>query len=212
VNHYGLKEKKTMKIELPVGSRNLVPFQGIAMPLDVATDTPVQFQNYETQETVPYSRKLIFTRSAVEAALGSIIGMGVCIETQNFNGHAPRSKVGLISESWIERNELHLRGYLYGLDFPDCVEKLAQLRNTVGMCPAFRDLIAVPTADPETLAVTGLTFTGCAILTRRSAHFRCTTARLLPHQIYRWPCKQPNCREFVHGEAQGYCPAHQPKR
>ena len=96
-----------MKIELPnLGHRNLVPFEGIGMLLDVPTDTPMQFINYDTQETDAHSQKLIFKRSAVEAALPTILGMAVCVEAQNFNGHAPRSKVGLTTEAWIEGKAL----------------------------------------------------------------------------------------------------------
>jgi hypothetical protein len=201
----------TMKIELPnIGHRNLVPWEGVGLLLDVPTDTPMQFINYDTQETDAHSQKLIFKRSAVEVALPTILGMGVCIEAQNFNGHAPRSKVGLVTEAWIEGNELRLRGFLYGLDFPDVVDKLATLRNTLGMCPAFRDLVAEPTADPETLVITALAFTGVAILARRTAHFGATTVRLLPESSYRWPCKEPKCPAFVHGTTQGFCSTHQP--
>jgi hypothetical protein len=204
-------KEKTMKLLVPeIGHRNAVPFEGVALFVDVPTDRAGHFTHADTRQTVE-AQRVLFKRSAVEQALPSLLGMAVCADETNFAGQANRNKVGFISEAWIEGNELRLRGFLYGLDFPDLIEAMKTMRNKLGMCPAYRDfIIEYPTEpNPEVIEMRELLFTGVAILKKVKAGFDRTSVRLLP-QSFKWPCLLDGCGKFTVGAVRVFCPEHEP--
>ena len=68
------------------------------------------------------SHRIVLTREATEAALPTLIGMGVNAHSTLMR-HEPARKCGIITDAEIIDNRLHVRGYLYELDFPLIVER-----------------------------------------------------------------------------------------
>jgi hypothetical protein len=204
----------TMKIELPeIGHRNLVPVEICAMYVDKPVDAKPHFTDYDAKKTAESddgAPKLVFKRSAVEEALPSIIGMGLNAQEGALEGHAIRSKVGIITEAWIsESNGVMIRGFVYGFDYPDMVQAIKTLRNKIGACPSYANIVVdLPEEEkPTVMYVNSLLFTGCAILQKKNCAFEGTSVRIL-QKSYRWPCKETHCPHFMNGEVQGFCSLH----
>jgi hypothetical protein len=206
-----------MRIEMPnIGHRNAVPFEGIAMFVDTPLDGKIHWTSSETKQVVESPNdapKLVFRREAAERALPSFLGMGICAQEGSLENHAIRSKVGFISEAFIEGNAVMIRGFIYGVDYPDMVDAIKKLRTKLGMCVKFADMVGEwPTElKPEFGYITDFLVSGVAILHRTKCGFSGTTVRILP-QSYKWACAESGCPHFMNGEVQGFCSEHQPKR
>ena len=204
-----------MKIELPeIGHRNLVPFEAVAMYVDKPVDAKPHFTDYDAKkvaESDDGAPKLVFKRSAILEALPSLIGTGVNAQEGALENHAIRSKIGIVTEAFIEGNAVMIRGYIYGFDYPDVVQAIKTLRNKLGACPAFANIVVdFPEEEkPANMFVNSLLFTGCAILQKKNCAFEGTSVRI-SQKSYKWPCKETHCPHFMNGEVQGFCPAHQP--
>lgn len=64
-------------------------------------------------------------REAARAALPSLLGMAVDYAPK-WDGHNARAKCGIITEANVIGNQLRVRGYLFGRDFPEVVQQLRQ--------------------------------------------------------------------------------------
>jgi hypothetical protein len=200
----------TNRIELPdIGHRNLVGFEATAMFADVPTDRPAHVTDADAKQVVE-GQKYLFPRAAIEKALPSLLGMPVCAQEVTLNVHAPRSVVGAVTEAWLEGTELKIRGHIWSLLFPDCIEAITKMRTRLGACPSYRDLIIeVPTEEkPEVIVVRELCFTGLALMKKVLCGFERTSVRLLP-ALHRWPCAEAGCPKFIVGAVRVFCPDHQ---
>jgi hypothetical protein len=142
-----------MAVRIPPvkGHPNRVDFEGVLTLVDAASDrAPAGAKGH----------RVMLTREAAEAALPSLLGMGVDYRP-GWDGHDAKRKIGLITEANVEGRKLTVRGYLYGRDFPEATEdaQVADLRA-------------------EIWKLTRATFTGAAILLREKAAYRGTSFRL----------------------------------
>jgi len=121
--------------------------------------------------------RVILTRDAARAALPSLLGMAVDYAPK-WDGHDARAKCGIITEADVIGNQLRVRGYLFGRDFPEVVQQLRQNESGhMGMSYELADAhVADMRADVWTL--TRATFTGAAILLREKAAYRDTSFHL----------------------------------
>jgi len=167
-----------LKLNLPeIEHRNFVPYEGIAAFIDKASERPAHLVNFETEQ-IEEGAPISFTRAAVEAALPTLLGMGLCFQEGSYQNHAPRSKCGLITEAWVEGDELRIRGFIYGLDFPDVVAELQKNYRHLALCPMMRDLEIDPKTLPELFSVLKMTFTGVALMRAGTTGFDGTTIRI----------------------------------
>jgi hypothetical protein len=188
-------ELESMAIEMPVvaGHPNREPFRGVLTLVGVVSDkAPAGARGH----------RVVLTRAAAEAALPSLLGMGLDY-SPSFDRHDSRRKVGVITGAEIAGREVELRGYLYAKDFPEIVREIAkgsdrpawqaagrpQIRNPglsrsmqasrtrLGMSYEIADArVADVRANIWTL--TQVTFTGAAILRRDKAAYRDTWIEL----------------------------------
>lgn len=194
-----------MKLTLPdIQHRGLVPFEGTCLFVDTPTDKPGHINDYELNQHVEVPH-FVFKRSAVEAALPTLLGMAVCADEQ-LELHAIKNKIGVVTEVRLDGAELKISGVLWGLDFPFIVEEIVKRQDALGMCPAFRDMTTDLETTPEAIILNGLIFTGVAILNRANCGFSKTSVRMLPHH-YKRPCQEDNCTVMVQSPSV-YCPVH----
>jgi hypothetical protein len=111
-------ELKSMAVAMPEvrGHPNRRAFQGVLTMVDVPSERP------------PSGAKghlVVLTRRAAEAALPSLLGMGVDYSPA-LDKHDVRCKVGVITRAEIVGRNVELGGYLFARDFPEIVEEIAK--------------------------------------------------------------------------------------
>ena len=178
-----------MSIELPAVARhpNRLPFRGVLTLVDAASDrAPAGARGH----------RVLLTRTAAEAALPSLLGMGLDY-TPSLDGHDARRKIGIITEAFVapasgrlsrgrparaaasetlattaaETAALHVCGYLFAKDFSDVVRELRAAGNrTLGMSYEIADA-RVADVSASVWTLTDVTFTGAAILRRDKAAY-----------------------------------------
>lgn len=161
---------ESMAIELPVVEHhpNREPFRGVLTMVDVASDrAPAGARG----------RRVVLLRTAAEAALASLIGMGLDY-APSLDRHDAQRKVGVITSAEIVGRNLEVGGYLFGRDFPNVVDEIrASRRKILGMSYELTDAeVADPRADIWVLRK--VTFTGAALLRRDKAAYRNTWIEL----------------------------------
>ena len=151
-----------MKLKLPeIEHCNLFPFEGIATYIDRVSDRPVHVDNYEAKTNFE-GPKILFTRAAVENALPTLLGVGLCCQPEIPEHSVPRSNCGVITEAWIDGDQLKIRGFVYGLQFPEVVAEME--KNPLVLCPSMRGTLFDHTKLPELISVLHTTFTSVSIL------------------------------------------------
>ncbi len=168
-------ELESMAIEMPrvVGHPNRVGFRGVLTLVDEASDKPPAGAR---------GHRVLLTRAAAEAALPSLLGMGVDY-TPLLDRHDARRKVGVITRADIVGRQLELSGYLYGKDFPELVremEKVGRMLHAgqaLGMSYEISDA-RIADMKAQIWTLTHVTFTGAAILRREKAAYTKTWVEL----------------------------------
>lgn len=170
-------ELESMAIEMPVVEEhpNREPFRGVLTLVDVASDRPPAGSR---------GHRVVLTRAAAEAALPSLLGMGLGY-SPGFERHDTRRKVGVITRAEIVGRKLELGGYLFAKDFPEIVEQIRGLASlgadgchtVLGMS---YEVAEVQVADMRSTiwTLTRVVFTGAAVLRREKAAYRETWIEL----------------------------------
>jgi|SRR5580704_849487 hypothetical protein len=114
-------ELKSMAVAMPevAGHPNRAAFSGVLTMVDVAS------------QRAPSGAKghlVMLTRHAAQAALPSLLGMGLDY-SPGLDRHDVRRKVGVITRAEIVGRNLELGGYLFAKDFPEIVEEIAKSRS-----------------------------------------------------------------------------------
>lgn len=147
---------------------NRVPFEGVLTVVDEASTRPPSGAR---------GHRVILTRAAAREALPSLLGMAVDYAPK-WDGHDARAKCGIITEADVIGNQLRVRGYLFGRDFPEVVQQLRQKESGhMGMSYELADA-HVADIHAEVWTLTRATFTGAAILLREKAAYPDTLFRL----------------------------------
>lgn len=150
------------------GHPNRAPFEGILTVVNVASDkAPAGARGH----------RVILTREAAQAALPSLLGMGVDYRP-GWDGHDARRKIGVLTEADVVGQRLLVRGYLYGRDFPEAARSIqAHAPEAMGMSYELANA-RVEDLRAEIWKLTRVTFTGAAILLREKAAYRATSFRM----------------------------------
>jgi len=150
------------------GHPNRVPFEGVLTVVNVASDkAPAGARGH----------RVMLTREAAQAALPSLLGMGVDYRP-GWDGHDARRKIGVLTEADLIGQRLVVSGYLYGRDFPEAARSIqAQAPETMGMSYELANARVVD-LRAEVWKLIRVTFTGAAILLREKAAYRATSFRM----------------------------------
>jgi hypothetical protein len=118
--------------------------------------------------------RVVLRKCAAEAALPSLLGMAVAF-TERWDGHDARAKCGILTHASIDGQQLKVRGYLYGRDYPE-VERGIDAHGEQAMGMSY-ELANAQVADMRASVwqLDRVTFTGAAILLREKAAYRGTS-------------------------------------
>jgi hypothetical protein len=109
---------ESMAVAMPevVGHPNRTPFRGVLTMVDVAS---------QRAPSGARGHLVMLTKKAAEAALPSLLGMGLDY-SPTLDRHDVRCKVGVITSADIVGRNIKLGGYLYARDFPEIVQEIAK--------------------------------------------------------------------------------------
>jgi len=155
-------------VKNPAKHKNRIPFEGLLTRLDAPSDKAPSGAR---------GHRVILTTGAAEAALGSLIGMAVSFKAA-WDGHDARQKCGVITEAFIEGDELRVAGHIYAHDFPDVFAQMSKPNVNLGMSYEMVDARVENMTSPI-WTLTEVTFTGAAILLRNKAAYRSTRINLM---------------------------------
>jgi hypothetical protein len=178
-------ELESMAIEMPLvaGHPNREPFRGVLTLVDVVSDRAPSGSR---------GHRVVLTRVAAEAALASLLGMGLDY-APSLDRHDARRKIGVITRADIVGKQLQLSGYLFAKDFPEIVREIGSMNgmsrgqssqgqinhatSTLGMSYEITDA-RIADMRSTVWTLTHATFTGAAVLRRDKAAYQDTWIEL----------------------------------
>ena len=109
---------ESMAVAMPEveGHPNRAAFRGVLTVVDLPSQRAPSGSN---------GRRVVLTKAAAEAALPSLMGMGLDY-APTFDQHDARRKVGVITSAEVVGRNLEVGGYLYAKDFPDIVAEVGR--------------------------------------------------------------------------------------
>ena len=174
---------ESMAIEMPAvyGHPNRAKFRGVLTIVDVASDK---------SPSGARGHRVLLTRRAAEAAIPSLMGMGLDYSPA-LDRHDARRKIGVITRAEIVGREIELGGFLFARDFPEIVQEIGSGRASASSLPgqtnADRNCSApalgmsyeitdalVEDITARVWVLNRVTFTGAAILRRDKAAYGST--------------------------------------
>jgi hypothetical protein len=181
---------ESMAIAMPTvqGHPNRAGFRGVLTIVDVASDkSPAGARGH----------RVLLTRRAAEAAISSLMGMGLDYSPA-LDRHDARRKIGVITRAEIVGRVIEVGGFLYARDFPEIVaeigkpgragasgsveaenadRKVRSSRAGLGMSYEITDAL-VEDITASVWVLNRVTFTGAAVLRRDKAAYRSTWIEL----------------------------------
>jgi hypothetical protein len=165
-------ELESMAIQMPVVDQhpNREAFRGVLTLVDVASDKPPAGAR---------GHRVVLTRAAAEAALPSLLGMGLDY-APSLDRHDTRRKVGVITRAEIVGKDLELGGHLFARDFPEIVKEIGKSGKSQNRRPVSTQSLGMSyeIADARVADIrssiwtlTHVTFTGAAVLRRDKAAY-----------------------------------------
>jgi len=177
---------ESMAIAMPTvhGHPNRAGFRGVLTIVDVASDK---------SPSGARGHRVLLTRRAAEAAIPSLMGMGLDYSPA-LDRHDARRKIGVITRADIVGRVIEVGGFLYARDFPEIVKEIGRPRRPgaavcAGPESADRNVRATRTGLGMSYEITDalveditasvwvlsrVTFTGAAVLRRDKAAY-CST-------------------------------------
>jgi hypothetical protein len=163
---------ESMAIEMPAvhGHPNRAAFRGVLTSVDVASDK---------SPSGARGHRVLLTRRAAEAAIPSLMGMGLDY-SPGLDRHDARRKIGVITRADIVGRTIEVGGFLYARDFPEVVAEIGRpasaagtSRAGLGMSYEIADAL-VEDIKANVWVLNRVTFTGAAVLRRDKAAY-CST-------------------------------------
>jgi hypothetical protein len=177
---------ESMAIEMPAvhGHPNRAGFRGVLTIVDVASDKAPSGAR---------GHRVLLTRRAAEAAIPSLMGMGLDYSPA-LDRHDARRKIGVITRADIVGRVIEVGGFLYARDFPEIVKEIGRPQRTgaslsagpesgdrkvrvgrsgLGMSYEITDAL-VEDITASVWVLNRVTFTGAAVLRRDKAAY-CST-------------------------------------
>jgi hypothetical protein len=173
---------ESMAIEMPAvhGHPNRAGFRGVLTIVDVASDKAPSGAR---------GHRVLLTRRAAEAAIPSLMGMGLDYSPA-LDRHDARRKIGVITRAEIVGRVIEIGGFLYARDFPEIVAEIGWPGRTgaavsasrvaragLGMSYEITDAL-VEDITASVWVLNRVTFTGAAVLRRDKAAYRSTWIEL----------------------------------
>jgi hypothetical protein len=181
---------ESMAIAMPAvhGHPNRAEFRGVLTIVDVASDK---------SPSGARGHRVLLTRRAAEAAMPSLMGMGLDYSPA-LDRHDARRKIGVITRAEIVGRVIEVGGFLYARDFPEIVAEIGRprrrgaavsagpeitrgdgraSRSGLGMSYEITDAL-VEDITASVWVLNRVTFTGAAVLRRDKAAYSSTWIEL----------------------------------
>jgi hypothetical protein len=175
---------ESMAIAMPAvhGHPNRAEFRGVLTIVDVASDK---------SPSGARGHRVLLTRRAAEAAMPSLMGMGLDYSPA-LDRHDARRKIGVITRAEIVGRVIEVGGFLYARDFPEIVAEIGRPRRRgaavsagpeitsgsgLGMSYEITDAL-VEDITASVWVLNRVTFTGAAVLRRDKAAYSSTWIEL----------------------------------
>ncbi len=181
---------ESMAIEMPAvhGHPNRTGFRGVLTVVDAASDkSPAGARGH----------RVLLTRGAAEAAIPSLLGMGLDYSPA-LDRHDARRKIGVITRAEIVGRAIEVGGFLYARDFPEIVAEIGRPGRTNASACAGRESVErnaytaraglgmsyeitdalVEDITASVWVLNRVTFTGAAVLRRDKAAYYSTWIEL----------------------------------
>jgi hypothetical protein len=157
---------KAMSLDIPavIDHPNRMPFSGVLTRVGVPSDKAPHGSN---------GKRVLLTADAAEAAIPSLLGMGVDL-TADLDGHDAQKKIGVITAAHIDGDALLIEGFIYAADFPKEALSINVKQAELGFSFEAQNL-AVESVDTDPLVVKSCVFTGAAILMKDAAAYQTTS-------------------------------------
>ena len=174
---------ESMAIVMPTvhGHPNRAEFRGVLTIVDVASDK---------SPSGARGHRVLLTRGAAEAAIPSLMGMGLDYSPA-LDRHDAQRKIGVITRAEIVGRRIEVGGFLYARDFPEIVAEIGRPARTgasvsagagrnvrasragLGMSYEITDAL-VEDIKASVWVLNRVTFTGAAVLRKDKAAY-CST-------------------------------------
>jgi len=181
---------ESMAIDMPMvlGHPNRAGFRGVLTVVDVASDK---------SPSGARGHRVLLTRGAAEAAIPSLMGMGLDY-SPSLDRHDARRKIGVITRAEIVGRVIEVGGFLYARDFPEIVKEIGKPKSRMasvmagmksergntraahvklGMSYEITDAL-VEDIKASVWVLNRVTFTGAAVLRRDKAAYASTWIEL----------------------------------
>jgi hypothetical protein len=181
---------ESMAIDMPMvlGHPNRAGFRGVLTVVDVASDK---------SPSGARGHRVLLTRGAAEAAIPSLMGMGLDY-SPSLDRHDARRKIGVITRAEIVGRVIEVGGFLYARDFPEIVKEIGKPKSQMasamagmksersntraahvklGMSYEITDAL-VEDIKASVWVLNRVTFTGAAVLRRDKAAYASTWIEL----------------------------------
>lgn len=142
---------------------NKMPFKGVLCKIDEPSDAPPSGAR---------GRRSFISHEVAEKSIESLLGMAVDF-TPDFDGHDRQNKIGIITEAYIESNNIIIEGFLYSADFPEETKRIQAEKNLMGLSYEAQGY-TMPMGD-DLVAWETCFFTGAAILYKDRAAYTTTS-------------------------------------
>ena len=142
---------------------NRLPFRGILTQIDEPSTRPPNGSS---------GHRVLIPRAVAEQAIPSLMGMPIDCSL-GLKDHDKKTVIGVITGAEIQGNDLVVVGHLLAKNFPEEIAEIQSRKTQLGMSYEISN-VHVEDVDAEIWTLTGLQFTGAAILYKHAAAYQHT--------------------------------------
>lgn len=155
---FGAAHLSFSSIELEDENPNKMPFNGVLLLVDVPSTKPPHGSR---------GHRILVPKSVAKKRLSGLVGMGLNYEP-SLQSHAPRRKVGVITEAWLDGDKVRVKGIVYKKDFPEVESDFK--RGRLGMSMELAN-VYVRDEKADVWYLEDFHFTGATVLMKDAAAY-----------------------------------------
>lgn len=137
---------------------NRMPFTGTLLIVDAPSTKPPHGSR---------GHRILVPKAVAKKRLSGLVGMGLNYEP-NLESHAPRRKVGVITEVWMSGDKVEVKGFVYAKDFPEVKQDFKQ--GKLGMSMELAN-VYVKDEHADVWYLEDFHFTGATVLKKDAAAY-----------------------------------------
>lgn len=155
---FGAAHVSFASVDMEDENPNRMPFDGVLLIVDAPSTKPPHGSR---------GHRILVPKAVAKKRLSGLVGMGLNYEP-NLESHAPRRKVGVITEVWMSGDEVKVKGFVYAKDFPEVKQDFKQGR--LGMSMELAN-VYVKDEHADVWCLEDFHFTGATVLKKNAAAY-----------------------------------------